>query len=116
MASGDQPGGNPLPALFPESGRVLLTGGGKQFVERLGVTAIRDAVYRVMLGENLRTQTEPLSRRRITQVSGALVALFTRGYLTVEGFEKKLSDLAVTQLLTASRTDNVAVWPSGSSD
>ena len=44
-----------LDDLFPEPGRVLLTGGGKQFVERIGIEAIRHAVHSVMMGENLRT-------------------------------------------------------------
>src|SRR5262245_33163075 len=101
----------PISNLFQAAGRVLLTGGGKQFVERLGVTAVREAVCRVMCGENLRTQTEPLSRRRIAQVSGALIALFTQGYLTVKGFEKRLSMLAVTQLQNAKKNDNAETWP-----
>lgn len=101
----------PISNLFPASGRILLTGGGKQFVERIGVTAVREAVCRVMCGENLRTQTEPLSRRRIAQVSGALVALFTEGYLKIKGFENRLSDLAVTQLRNAKKNDNAELWP-----
>jgi len=111
MGKRKQPEPNPLSTLFPENGRVLLTGTGKQFVERIGVTAIREAVYRVMLGENLRTQTEPLSRRRIAQVSGALIALFTQGHLTVKDFEKRLNGLAADLFRSARKNDNAAVWP-----
>jgi hypothetical protein len=102
---------NPLSTMFPESGRVLLTGGGKQFVERLGVTAIRETICRVMSGENLRTETEPLSRRRIAQVSGALVALFTKGYLSSEDFGERLSGYAIERLQTSSKSDKASVWP-----
>lgn len=100
---------NPLSSLFPESGKVLLTGSGKEFVERIGVEAIRNVVSGVLCGENLRTQTEPLSRRRITQISGAIVAMFTKGYLTISDFQRKLSYMAIDQLRTTR--DNINVWP-----
>lgn len=60
-----------LSDLFPENSRLLLTGGGKEFIERIGVEAARKVVLSVMMGENVRTQTEPLTRRRIAQVTGA---------------------------------------------
>lgn len=101
----------PPPDYFPASARVLLTGGGKQFVERIGVTAIREVIFKLMLGENLRIQTEPLSRRRIAQVSGALVAMFLDGHLKDTEFSKKLSQLALDQLRSSSKNDNAKVWP-----
>jgi len=48
-----------------------LTGGGKDFIERIGVEATRRVIHHVMMGENLRQQTEPLTRRRVAQISGA---------------------------------------------
>lgn len=98
-------------SLFPEGGKVLLTGGGKEFIERIGVDSVRNAIYSVMIGENLRTQTEPLSRRRISQVSGALIAMFAQGYLQIDNFQSNLSDIAINQLKSARRNDNVNVWP-----
>lgn len=100
---------NALAKLFPESGKILLTGGGKDFVERIGVEAIRNVVSSVLNGQNIRTQTEPISRRRIAQVSGALVAMFTQGYLQIEDFQKKLSSLAIDQLKHSR--GNANVWP-----
>lgn len=100
-----------LDELLPAPARVLLTGGGEQFVERLGIEATRRAIHNVMMGQNLRTQTEPLSRRRIAQVSGALVALFAKGYFTREKFQEELSALAVAQLRSGARIDNASVWP-----
>jgi CfrBI restriction endonuclease. len=97
--------------LFPEPGRVLLTGGGKQFVERIGIEAIRHAVHSVMMGENLRTQTEPLSRRRIAQISGALVVLFMRGYLEIDEFTKNISKMALDQITDANKNDRGKIWP-----
>jgi hypothetical protein len=97
--------------LFPDSVRVLLTGSGKELVERIGIETIRDAILSVMVGENLRTQTEPLSRRRIAHVAGAIVALFARGHLQTADFTRRLSAMAVEQIASAKRSDNAAIWP-----
>jgi hypothetical protein len=102
---------NALLKLFPESGKILLNGGGKQFIEQIGVEAVRQAVHNVLLGENLRTQTEPLTRRRIAQVSGAVVAMLANGFLTIEHFESQLSILALEQLKNGKRFGNAAIWP-----
>ena len=101
----------PLGDLFPAESRLLLTGGGKDFIERIGVEAARQVVLSVMHGENIRTQTEPLSRRRIAQVSGAIVALFANGLLQREDFTQQLSTLAVEQITASRRNDNASIWP-----
>jgi hypothetical protein len=97
--------------LYPEAGKVLLTGTGKQFIERLGVEAARKIILKVMSGENIRTQTEPLTRQRLAQVSGAMLALLTRGFIEVPGFSEKMSQLALKQLASARRNDTAKVWP-----
>ncbi|HEX8148609.1 MAG TPA: CfrBI family restriction endonuclease [Pyrinomonadaceae bacterium] len=99
-----------LDDLFPESGRMLLTGGGREFVERIGVEAIRDSILSVMMGDNIRTQTEPLSRRKIAIVSGALVILFLRGKLEIGTFTSKLSEMAVSQLARRGKRDKATTW------
>ncbi|HEV2912358.1 MAG TPA: CfrBI family restriction endonuclease [Pyrinomonadaceae bacterium] len=107
MPEKDEPS---LSDLFPESSRLLLTGGGKEFIERIGVEATRRVIHHVMMGENLRQQTEPLTRRRVAQISGAMVTLFARGCLGIENFTDSLSDIAVEQL-RANKTDKAVVWP-----
>jgi hypothetical protein len=96
--------------LFPEKSRLLLTGGGKEFIERIGVEATRRVIHHVMMGENLRQQTEPLTRRRVAQISGAMVTLFVRGCLEIESFTDKLSEMAIEQL-RLNKTDKVSIWP-----
>lgn len=97
--------------LFPESGKVLLTGTGKQFIERIGIDAVRQVILNVMMGENIRNLTEPLSRRRIAQISGALVMLFARGASEIGEFNKDISSIAAKQLIASRRNDNANVWP-----
>lgn len=110
----------PLDVLFPEGGRLLLTGGGKEFVERIGVAATRRAVLAVLMGENLRAQTEPLTRRRITQLSAALVALFAQGWRQFADFSDRLSSLAVEQITSRAKGDKanvrIAQWLIGLTD
>jgi CfrBI restriction endonuclease len=98
-----------LDDLFPEAGRVLLTGGGKQFVERIGIEAIRSSILSVMLGENIRTQTEPISRRKIAIVSAALIVLFLRGYREIEDFRNQISNLAIEQI-NSKKKDKASTW------
>lgn len=100
----------PLDVPFPEGGRLLLTGGGKEFVERIGVAATRRAVLAVLMGENLRAQTEPLTRRRITQLGAALVALFAQGWRQFADFSDRLSSLAVEQITSRAKGDKANVW------
>jgi hypothetical protein len=96
--------------LFPKGSRLLLTGGGKEFIERIGVETAKRVVLGVLKGENVRTQTEPLTRRRLGQVSGAMVVLFARGLKEVDDFTEKLSDLAVQQIENFKRGDRASIW------
>jgi hypothetical protein len=97
--------------LYPENGKILLTGGGKEFIERLGIDAIKKAILSVMLGENLRSQTEPLTRQRISQVAGAMISMLTSGYLNIENFSQKISTLSAEYLKTAKKKNNSSIWP-----
>jgi hypothetical protein len=96
--------------LFPSSGRILLTGGGKEFIERIGVEAAKHVVLNVLMGENIRKQTEPLTRQRIAQISGAMVALFARGLQEDKGFTNQLSSMAIRQIESSKKNDKASIW------
>lgn len=97
--------------LFPQSSRLLLTGGGKDFIERIGIEAAKQVVLGVLTGENVRTQTEPLTRRRIAQLSGAMAALFINGHSKDGAFTSHLSELAVQQITTSKKNGAASIWP-----
>ncbi len=101
----------PLSDLFPQKSRLLLTGGGKEFVERIGKDAVKQVVLGVLCGENIRTQTEPLTRQRLGQVSGAMIALFANGWMRMDDFTHEMSGMAVTQLKSSNLSDKASVWP-----
>ena len=98
-----------LDNLFPKGSRLLLTGGGKEFIERIGVETTLQVIHHVMIGDNLRSHTEPLTRRRVAQISGAMVALFAKGCLDSDTFFSQLSELSVKQLDSTGK-DKASTW------
>jgi len=97
--------------FFPEKGKLVLTANGKEFVERLGVETARQVILAVLLGENIRTQTEPLTRRRVAIATGAMIHLFVKGWAEVDGFTEKLSALALEQMDNTSQSKKDTFWP-----
>ncbi|NUM48928.1 MAG: CfrBI family restriction endonuclease, partial [Anaerolineales bacterium] len=96
---------------FPEKGKLVLTANGKEFIERLGVETARNVILAVLRGENIRTQTEPLTRRRVAIATGAMISLFAKGWAEVDGFTEKLSTLALEQMLFTSPSKKDTFWP-----
>lgn len=97
--------------LFPEKGKLILTGGGRDFIEKLGIETARQVILGVLRGENIRTQTEPLTRRRVALATGAMVALFVRGWQEMEDFTDNLSQMALDQLNTTGQSKKAVNWP-----
>ncbi len=98
--------------LFPDSAQITLTAKGKDFLERIGIEASRKVILGVLCGENIRSQTEPLTRRRLTIVSAAMIKLFANGWAQDDDFSKKVSKLAIDQLNSSGKNDKINVWPS----
>ena len=97
--------------LFPEKGKLVLTANGREFIERLGVETARQVILAVLRGENIRTQTEPLTRRRIAIATGAMISLFVKGWAEIDGFSEKLSSLALEQMDNTSQSRKDTFWP-----
>lgn len=97
--------------LYPEKGKLVLSANGKEFIERLGVETARRVILGVLCGENIRTQTEPLTRRRVAIATGAMVYLFARGWSEINGFTEKLSLLALEQMDNTPQSRKDTFWP-----
>jgi predicted enzyme related to lactoylglutathione lyase len=97
--------------LFPEQGKLVLTANSKEFIERLGVETARQVILAVLRGENIRTQTEPLTRRRVAIATGAMVYLFAKGWAEVDDFTEKLFTLALEQMDNTSQSKKDTFWP-----
>jgi hypothetical protein len=100
-----------LDDLFPSAGRALLNAGGRDFIEKLGINTVRQVIIDVLCGDNLRTRTEPLTRQRVSLVSGALISMFAKGIRNVPNFFDSLSEIAVEQLRAKGKSNKASIWP-----
>lgn len=97
--------------LFPEKGKVVLTGSGQELIKQLGVQTVRQAILAILCGENIRQQTEPLTRKREAIVTGAMVMLFAKGWQEIDNFTEQLSHLAEKQLVQTPQSYKELIWP-----
>lgn len=95
-----------LTDLMPEAGKDLLSSGGKEFVERIGIEAVRQVVHAVLCGENLRDSTESLTRRRLALSNGAFLLMFLQGCRDIENFVNDLPRLAQDEFLKIRRSED----------
>lgn len=89
---------------FPGSAIDLLSGSGRSFIRRIGEDAAKDAVLGVLKGENLRSQTEHLTRARISQLSAAIVAQYLTASASVPNFSNKFFDVAKEAISRGNRS------------
>jgi hypothetical protein len=89
-----------LTALLSEEALQLLTASGVGLVKRIGVDVIRGVVLDVLMGRNLRSATEILTRRRVAALNLATVRMFVQGSQVIDGFIERLPFLATDVLRT----------------
>ncbi|MEW6712658.1 MAG: CfrBI family restriction endonuclease, partial [Candidatus Riflebacteria bacterium] len=100
-----------IDSLFPEKGKLVLTANGRDFVERLGIETARQVILAALRGENIRTQTEPLTRRRVAIATGAMIYLFAKGWAEVDSFTENISALALEQMDNTPQSQKDTFWP-----
>ena len=92
--------------LMPPTLRHLLEVCGTEFVRQIGADVLRQVVFDVMCGRNLRDATEMLTRRRIALVNASLLTLFLKGLKQRPDFTNCLADLVGDELRqTRSKTE-----------
>lgn len=57
----------------------LINAGGADLLRELEADAVRDVVYRVMVGQNLRDSTEELTRRKLLALNAAVLHFLATG-------------------------------------
>lgn len=62
---------------FPESARELLVVRGRDLLQTLGLPTLRALVGDVLMGTNIRSATETLTRRRLSILNAALLTTYT---------------------------------------
>jgi hypothetical protein len=98
-----------LAELMPPEALPLLTASGGAFVKQIGLDVIREVVFDVLVGKNLRDSTEVLTRRRTTALNLALVNLFLNGKSASEDFIELLPFLA-SDILSQPGQKKVEQW------
>jgi hypothetical protein len=96
---------------FPESARDLLDVSGQNFIERLGLEPLRQIVFDVLCGTNVRGATEQLTRRRLSLLSAALLATAVK--VRAAGSELLPAARADLDPLPNARTRKVPFWFAG---
>ena len=77
-------------SFFPEFGSDLANYKGSEVVARLGKSAIQETVCGVLLGKNIRSLTEGLTRRRIALCSAAVLDAYIGAANEIHDFEKNM--------------------------
>jgi hypothetical protein len=81
-------------SLLSPASLKLLSASGTALISQIGIDVVRDVVFDVLCGKNLRDSTETLTRRRITALNMALVQLFVKGAHSSDEFISLLPHLA----------------------
>jgi len=104
--------------LLPSSTRYLLSSSGTDLVEKIGIDVVREVVYNVLCGKNLRDSTEMITRRRIGMLNAATFMMFLKGGMRDKEFAKKLPNLAVAGLKEGGKKEKrwVYEWLLGLTD
>ncbi|MFA0749602.1 MAG: hypothetical protein SLRJCFUN_000005 [Candidatus Fervidibacter sp.] len=84
--------------LMPPILRNLLEVRGVEFVYQIGANVLRQVIFDVMCGRNLRDATEILTRRRIALVNATLIVLFLQGTKQHPDFISHLADIVGDEL------------------
>lgn len=82
-----------ISSFFPDFGASLANYKGSEVVSRLGKNAIQETVCGVLLGKNIRSLTEGLTRRRIALCSAAVLDAYSKAASSIPNFENRIISL-----------------------
>jgi hypothetical protein len=89
---------NKINQYFPEKARKLLTSNGRELIGQIGLDIVRNLVFDVLCGKNLRDSTELLTRKRIATLNAAVLVMMLRGSGKNKNFMEKLPDVSAREL------------------
>lgn len=83
---------------IPRTGEVLAKYRGADVIDRIGEEIVKDVVTGVLCGENIRSLTEGMTRRRLTLSNAALFVTFLKSNRDIGNFASKIPDIVKTGL------------------
>jgi len=90
-----------IATYIPEIGKKLARYSAGDMIERVGDEAIKDVVASVLCGENIRSLTEGLTRRRITLSNAALFFTYLQASKNIENFAQEMPALVSDEIKNA---------------
>lgn len=82
----------------PRIGETLAKYRGVEVIDRIGEDIVKEVVTSVLCGENIRSLTEGLTRRRLALSNAALFMTFLESNHDIENFIDKLPEIVKTEL------------------
>src|SRR5690606_40575798 len=98
-----------LAELLSASDLKLLSTNGATVIQQIGMDVVKDVVFDVLTGKNLRDSTETLTRHRVTALNLALMSLFLNGSSSSDDFIQRLPFLA-SEILSRKRVSKTEQW------
>lgn len=100
-----------LSDLYPTTVLNLFRQSGADFMETVGNDVLQELVVNILLGENVRSQTEPLTRRRCTEISSGLLYMLIKGSSESPDFLDTIFEEAVLQIDASKKNQIEKRWP-----
>lgn len=85
---------------IPKFSLELVNYNGKDLLNKIGEDVIRNVVYSILCGENVRDLTESLTQRRLLLMNASLFVTYIKSLNNISDFTKNLSHLVVDELKT----------------
>ena len=83
---------------IPRAGEALAKYSGADVVDRIGEEVVREVVTGVLCGENIRSLTEGMTRRRLTLSNAALLVTFLKSNHDIRDFAGNIPEIVRTGL------------------
>ncbi len=96
--------------FVPKVGAELSNYQGKQLIDRIGEEVLKEVVASVLCGENLRSLTEGLTRRRLMISNAAMLTTFLSASINFPDFVKKSPFLIAEELSKSKLTKDKKLY------
>jgi hypothetical protein len=87
-----------LTQFIPELGLSLAKYSGNQLIDRVGEDIIKNVVYSILCGGNVRALTEGLTQRRISLSNAAMLIAYLKASKNIKDFQNRLPQLVSNEL------------------
>ncbi len=94
-----------ISSLIPDTGEELSAIKGKEFIDKIGEKIVNELVTSILCGDNVRSMTETLTRRRLMLSNASMLVTFLRASSQIEDFVKKAPSLTITEIQEKKLTE-----------